>query len=88
MRIHFAQRAHILSYHSITFIQQPALSEQSLVTIYEEGVVILLHMLPGYKGVLTFFSDCLKIVNCVENILSTSSVSSFVSKMMFTWISS
>ena len=45
----------ILSYLSILFIQQPALSEQSLVTIYEEGVVILLHMLPDHKGVLIFF---------------------------------
>ena len=55
MRIFLPQRAHILSYRSITFIQQPALSEQSLVTIYEEGVVILLHMLPDHKGVLIFF---------------------------------
>ena len=55
MRIHLAQSAHILSYRSIIFIQQPALSAQSFVTIYEEGVVILLHMLPNYKGVLIFF---------------------------------
>ena len=61
VRIILAQRTHILSYRIITFIQQPALSAQSLVTIYEEGVVILLHMLPDHKGVLIFFSDCLKI---------------------------
>ena len=53
MRIILAQRAYseLSQYH----IYSAACTEQSLVTIYEEGVVILLHMLPDHKGVLIFF---------------------------------